>query len=201
MPLDDLFAQLHHPNPHQRDRLMHEIIASGDQSVKTRLLGLLDAEDVSLRRSAVRAMGAIGPSVEPLLREKLSETIDPTTSASCCKGMAQIAVAWPKHSFSEQTLTLLGQKCLEPNPVVQLTAVMALGEMGSLALPALERALNGDDLAVIMATLNALASMNHSKGKTLVTTFIANGKHQEDPLIQQAANQALERFTTQAWRA
>ncbi|MCT0244827.1 MULTISPECIES: HEAT repeat domain-containing protein [unclassified Synechococcus] len=115
--------------------------------------------------------------------------------------MAQIAVAWPDHNFSAETIHLLGQKCLEPNPVVQLTAVMALGEMGSLALPALESALKSDDLAVIMATLNALASMNHAEGKLLVEQFLADGAHREDSMIQQAATQALDRFSEQAWQS
>jgi len=46
------------PNPHQRDRLMHENQSrSGDPSVSTRLLRPLDAEDVSLLRSGSSAMG------------------------------------------------------------------------------------------------------------------------------------------------
>jgi len=44
-------------------------------------------------------------------------------------------VAWPDHNFSAETKSyLLGPKCWSPIPVVQLTAVMALGKMGSLAL-------------------------------------------------------------------
>jgi len=122
-------------------------------------------EDVSLRRSASSGDGGHRSCGGALIRDKLARaSIQPISRQLACKGhgqnrrgLAGITISAPRRS------NLLGQKCLEPNPVVQRPAVMALGEMGSLALPALESALQDDDLAVIMATLNGPGPMNHAR--------------------------------------
>ena len=200
MSLDTLFDQLQHPNPHFRDRVMGEIASSGDSEAIPKLMLLLDADDVSMRRSAVRAMGAIGPKAIPVLNRRLAITDDPTIAASCCKGLAQIAVNWREFTFSEETMRLLGDKALEPNPVVQITAVMALGEMGEKAIPMLEHALKGGDLAVALASLNALASMNHASGKIAVENFQAEVGDNIDLMLKGALKYALDRFTEKAWK-
>ena len=200
MSLDTLFEQLQHPNPHFRDRVMGEIASSGDPEAIPKLMLLLDADDVSLRRSAVRAMGAIGPKAIPVLSRRLADTDDPTIAASCCKGLAQIAVNWREFTFSEETMRLLGDKALEPNPVVQITAVMALGEMGEKALPMLEHALRGGDLAIALASLNALASMNHASGKVIVENFQNDAGVDIDPMLKEAMRAALDRFTGKPWK-
>jgi len=47
---------------------------------------------------------------------------------------------------------------------------MALGEMGSLALPALESALKSDDLAVIMATTECPGLHESCRGQAIGRT-------------------------------
>jgi len=191
MALDELFDQLRHPNPNMRSRAMVALAQSDDPGVVPRLMAMLSEPDIPLRRSAVKALGTVGKrSVQPLT-ECLASTDDLTIGSSCCKALAQVADQWTGLPFPEATMDLLCRKALEHNPVVQITAVMALGEMGEPALPRLQRILQEGDAAVQVACVNALAGLGLAAAQADLQAQAAN--EAADAYVRESATAALAR--------
>jgi bilin biosynthesis protein len=130
MPTDALFEQLKHPNPHLRDRAMFEIADSRDENTISRLVGILDEEDVTYRRAAVKALGVIGEDAVPSVVEALLNSDNVTVRGSAAK---VFAINYPELPFPEAGLQGLKKAIDDPNPVVNIASVMALGQMGSRA--------------------------------------------------------------------
>ncbi|MCY4332103.1 MAG: HEAT repeat domain-containing protein [Cyanobacteria bacterium MAG CAR1_bin_15] len=190
MALDDFFHQLRHPNPNMRSRAMVALAQSDDPTVVPRLMAMLSEPDVPLRRSAVKALGTVGERAVQPLTDRLARTDDLTIGSSCCKALAQVADQWTEMQFPDATLDLLCHKALEPNPVVQITAVMALGEMGEPALPRLQRILREGDVAVQVACINALAGLGQAAQADLQAQA---ANETADAYVRESATAALDR--------
>ncbi|MGL4879540.1 MAG: HEAT repeat domain-containing protein [Waterburya sp.] len=81
----------------------------------------------------------------------------------------------------------------DPNPVVNIPAVMTLGEIGSPVFDLLVETLNTtDNLAVAVAILNALGSMGDPRGVEVLTNL--SNDSSADPYIQESAASALSRL-------
>jgi bilin biosynthesis protein len=192
MTTDSLFEQLKHPNPNLRDRAMFEIAETRDENTIPRLMAALGEEDVVYRRAAVKALGLIGADAVPPLVESLLNSDDVTIRGSCAKAMAQIAVNYPEDPFPEEGLQGLKAAIADPNPVVHIASVMALGEMGLPAFDILVEALNTtDNIAVQVSIVNALASIGGDQASEVLTRF-ANDES-ADTYVRESAVSALSR--------
>lgn len=193
MTLDALFEKLKHPNPNLRGKAIWEIAEARDETTIPRLMDILDREDVTYRRAAVKTLGAIGADVVPAVVDSLLNSDNPTVRSSCAKVLAQIAVNYPDLAMPEAGIEGLKQAMNDPNPVVNIPAVMALGEIGSPVFDLLVEALHTtDNLAVQVSILNAFGSMGDSRA-VKVLTDLSNNKS-VDPYIQESATSALSRL-------
>ncbi len=174
-----------------RSRATVALAQSDDPTVVPRLMAMLSEPDIPLRRSAVKALGTVGERAVHPLTERLAGTDDLTIGSSCCKALAQVADQWVGLQFPDATLDLLCRKALEPNPVVQITAVMALGEMGESALPRLQKILREGDVAVQVACINALAGLGLDAAQADLQAQAANGA--ADAYVRESATAALAR--------
>uniref|UniRef100_UPI00286A1676 HEAT repeat domain-containing protein n=1 Tax=Chamaesiphon sp. OTE_20_metabat_361 TaxID=2964689 RepID=UPI00286A1676 len=52
--MEALFDRLKHPNPNLRDRAMLELVETRDETTIPRLIGILDENDTTYRRAAVK---------------------------------------------------------------------------------------------------------------------------------------------------
>ncbi|MFQ3680230.1 MAG: HEAT repeat domain-containing protein, partial [Pseudanabaenaceae cyanobacterium] len=143
--LEALFERLQHPNPHLRERAMGELAERADGTAIERLLAVLDAEDVAYRRTAVKALGAIGAAAVPRLVEILQTSDNPTVRSSCAKALAQVASNHPDQPFPAIGMQGLQKALTDANPVVHIAAVMALGEVGEPATESLIQAFQSTD--------------------------------------------------------
>ncbi|MGL5939340.1 MAG: HEAT repeat domain-containing protein [Waterburya sp.] len=193
MTLDNLFEKLKHPNPNLRGKAMLEIAEKRDKNTIPRLMSILDQEDVLFRRSAVKTLGVIGAEVVPSVVDSLLNSDNPTVRSSCAKVLAQIAVNYPDVPMPEAGIQGLKQALNDPNPVVNIPAVMTLGEIGSPVFELLVETLNTtDNLAVAVAILNALGSMGDPRGVEVLTNL--SNDESADPYIQESATSALSRL-------
>ncbi len=193
MTTDDQFEQLKHPNPHLRERAMVEITESYDENTITRLINVLDSEDVVYRRAAVKVLGAIGPDAVPSIVTALAESENVTVRGSAAKALAQVAVNYPEDPFPQAGLQGLKIAIDDSNPVVHIAAVMALGEVGPDAFEILVDALKTtENIAVQVAIVNALVSLGDPRSKEVLTTF-ANDES-ADTYVQESAVSALSRL-------
>jgi bilin biosynthesis protein len=193
MTLDPLFERLKNPNPNLRAMAMEEIAEARDETTIPRLMSILGEEDVVYRRSAVKVLGLIGEDAVPLVVESLLFSDNPTIRSSCAKVLAQIAVNYPDRPFPEAGIEGLKQALNDPNPVVNIPAVMTLGEIGSPVFDLLVETLNTtDNLAVGVAILNALGSMGDSRGIEVLTNL--SNDQTVDPYIRESAISALSRL-------
>ena len=193
MTTDSLFEKLKHPNPHLQERAMFEIAESRDQNTIPRLISILDEEDTTYRRAAVKALGVIGEDAVPSVVESLLHSDNVTVRGSAAKALAQIAVNHRDLTFPEVGLQGLKAAINDPNPVVHLASVMALGEMGLPALDILLESLKTtDNVAVQVAIVNALASIGDPKCAEVLTTF-ANDES-VDSYVRESATSALSRL-------
>ncbi|MEM9485906.1 MAG: HEAT repeat domain-containing protein [Cyanobacteria bacterium P01_F01_bin.116] len=193
MTTDSLFEQLKHPNPNMRERAMMELAESYDADIIAQLMANLGEEDVVYRRASVKALGYIGHDSVPSLVERLKSSDDPTERASCAKALTQVAVRHSGKPFPTEGLEALRQSIEDPSPVVNISCVMALGEVGEPAVDILIDTLRTtENLAVSVAILNALGSINCEKSVVVLTEFSEN--NDVDGYLKESATSALSRL-------
>lgn len=193
MTSDALFEKLKHPNPNLRGKAVWEIAEAKDENTIPRLMSILDQENVIYRRAAVKTLGAIGADVVPAVVDSLLNSDNSTVRSSCAKVLAQIAVNYPDVTMPKAGIEGLKQALSDPNPVVNIPAAMALGEIGSPVFDLLVEVLQTtDNLAVQVSILNALGSMGDERAVKILTD-LSNDKS-ADPYIQESATSALSRL-------
>ncbi|MDY6786001.1 MAG: HEAT repeat domain-containing protein [Cyanobacteriota bacterium] len=190
---ETLFEQLKHPNPHLRDRAMWELAENRDEITIPRLIGILDEEDTTYRRAAVKALGAIGHDTVPSLVEALIHSDNVTVRGSAAKAIAQVVINHPETSLSDEGIQGLKTALDDPNPVVHIAAVMALGEMGPSAFDILSETLhNTDNPALGVSLVNALASIGDSRGVEVLEAIASD--ESTDSYVRESAVSALSRL-------
>lgn len=193
MTTDAIFERLKHPNPNLRKKAMWELAEARDENTIPRLMSILDREDVTYRRSAVKALGIIGADVVPPVVDSLLNSDNPTVRSSCAKVLAQIVVNHPDVPMPEAGIEGLKQALNDPNPVVYIPAVMTLGEIGSPVFDLLVETLKTSDNPAIGVTIvNALGSMGDSRGVE-VLTFLSKDES-VDSYVRESAASALSRL-------
>ncbi len=193
MSLDELFEQLKHPNPHLREQAMWEIAEAKDETTIDRLMGVLDETDVTYRRAAVKALGAIGAEAVPAIVDGLLKSDDVTVRSSCAKALAQVSVNYPDITFPEEGLQALKTAIDDANPVVHIASVMALGTMGSAAFEILSEALQTtENPAAAVAIVNALADLKDERSVAVLKA--ASESNDMDSYVKESAVSALSRL-------
>ena len=193
MVLDSLFEQLKNPNPNLRQRARAEIVMRRDANTIPRLMANLEQEDMIYRRASVKTLGLIGVDSVPSLVESLLNVKNPTIRASCAKALAQVAVNHREVAFPQEGIDALQSAMKDPDPVVHISSVMALGAVGVPALDALIGTLEStDNLAVGVAIINALGAMNDERAPKVLNK-LANDES-ADPYIKESATSALSRL-------
>lgn len=172
---------------------MRELAENRDENTISRLMGILGDEDVPYRRAAVVALGAIGMDAVPSLVESLLNSDNATIRGSCAKALAQIAVNHPEVPFPSEGLQGLKKAINDPNPVVHIASVMALGEIGSPAFDILVEALKTtDNPAVAVTIVNALGSMGDERATEVLATLSKD--ESADSYVRESATSALSRL-------
>jgi bilin biosynthesis protein len=188
-----LLAQLKHPNPNLRDRATIEIAETRDGTTISQLMSILDETDTTYRRAAVKTLGAIGiDTVSPLVAAMLnSENV--TVRGSAAKALAQVIINYPDVPFPAEGIQGLKTAMSDPNPVVHIAAVMALGEMGSPAFEIMVEALHStDNIALQVSLVNALASLGDRRAEAILVDAIENTAF--DEYVRESATSALPRL-------
>jgi bilin biosynthesis protein len=191
---DALFDQLKHPNPHLRERAMWELVEQRDETTIPRLMSLLSEEDTTYRRAAVKALGAIGVDTVPPLVEALLNSENVTVRGSAAKALAQVAINYPETPFPAEGLTGLKTALNDPNPVVHIATVMALGEIASpIVVEMLIDALQAtDNPALAVSIVNALSSIGDSRGVEVLQSLTTD--ESADSYVRETAISALSRL-------
>jgi bilin biosynthesis protein len=193
MSTEELFQKLKHPNPNLREQAMWELAENPDETVIPRLMSILDEEDTTYRRAAVKALGAIGvDTVNPLV-DALLHSDNVTVRGSAAKALAQVAINHSDVPFPAEGIEGLKTALNDPNPVVNIAAVMALGEIGSPVVDILIEALQTtDNPALAISLVNALVSIGDSRGVDVLTSIIQD--ESADSYVRESATSALSRL-------
>lgn len=194
MSIDALFEQLKHPNPHLRDRAMWELAETQDETVIPRLMAALDEEDTTYRRAAVKTLGAVGPDTVPPLVDAMLNSENVTVRGSAVKALAQVAICYPEIPFSETGMQGLAKAVHDENPVVNIAAVMALGE---IATPKafdilLEAFKTTDNIALSVTIANTFGSIKDSRGAEVLQAIIED--ESIEGYVRESAVSALSRL-------
>jgi len=190
--LDALFADLAHPNPHLQTQAYLAMVDHWPEESMPRLIDLLDQPDVSLRRAAVRGLGAFGSTALQPLAVLFQQSDDGTVRASCVKAYAQIASNYPGEPFSSEAMAVLDQALSDASPVVSQSAVMALGQVGVQALPTLIRVCKGDNIAHVQSAAMALAEIPDPRAEDCLREVLSDPT--TDPLCRQMVEASLGRL-------
>lgn len=193
MSLDDLFEQLKHPNPNLREQAMWDIAEAKDENTIGRLMSILDETDVTYRRAAVKALGAIGTEAVPAIIDGLLNSDDVTVRSSCAKALAQVSVNYPDITFPTEGLKALRTAIDDANPVVHIASVMALGTMGSAAFDILSEALKTtENPAAAVAIVNALVDLKDERAVAILKQTAEDTNI--DSYVKESAVSALGRL-------
>lgn len=190
--LEKLFEDLAHPNPYIQNRAFADMIELWPLESLPQLMLLLSQPDISLRRAAVRGIGAFGVSALLPLAELLTVSTDTTVKTSCIKAYAQAASNFPGIVFPAPVMAALEKSLMDESPVVGVVTVMALGQLGPQGVPLLLETIEGNNPAQGVAAINAL-SQNDSIG--IREAFIALQNHTElDSYVRESLLSAISRF-------
>jgi bilin biosynthesis protein len=193
MSTEALFQQLKHPNPHLRDQAMWELAENRDETTIPRLMEILDEEDTTYRRAAVKALGAIGHDTVPLVAEALLHSDNVTVRGSAAKALAQVVINHPETPLSDQGVQALKTALQDPNPIVNIATVMALGEIGAPVVDILIEALQTtDNPALGISIVNTLGSIGDDRGVAVLTALIQD--EATDSYVRESATSALSRL-------
>ena len=192
--LDALFADLAHPNPHLQTQAYLAMVDHWPAESMPRLLALLDQPDVSLRRAAVRGLGAFGAVALQPLAELFAQSPDGTVRASCVKAYAQIASNFPDQEFPHEAMRVLETALSDESPVVSQSSVMALGQVGVQALPLLIKICKGDNIAHVQSAAMALAEIPAPEAEACLRDVFSDPA--TDPLARQMVEASLGRLET-----
>jgi bilin biosynthesis protein len=193
MTNDGLFDRLKHPNPNLRDRAMIELVETSDETTISRLIEILDDPDTTYRRAAVKTLGAIGVDTVPFLVSLMAISDNVTVRGSAVKAMAQVILNYPEVPFPAAGLACLKASMKDENPVVNIAAVMALGEMGAPAFEILVAELNTTDNIALQVTLvNTLGSLGDRRAEAIL--IAAKDDPNRDPYVRELAASALSRL-------
>ena len=156
-------------------------------------MGILGAEDVTYRRAAVKALGFIGADSIPPLVDSLLNNDNVTIKASCAKALAQVASNHPELTFPENGMQGLKMAMNDPNPVVHIASVMALGVVGSPSLDILFETLKStENLGLAVAIINALGSIPDKRSIEVLTELMEDKS--VDSYVKESATSALSRL-------
>ncbi len=192
MSLETYFQQLKHPNPNVRNQAMWEIAANYDAEVITRLMNILDDEDTNYRRAAVKTLGEIGHATIPPLVQAMLHSENVTVRGSATKAIAQVVICHPEEPLSAEGVAGLKAALQDANPVVNIAAVMAMGEIGEPVLDILIEALQEtDNPALAISLVNAISSIGSSRGMDALRLII--DKEETDSYVKESAISALSR--------
>ncbi|MGI0484111.1 HEAT repeat domain-containing protein [Pantanalinema rosaneae CENA516] len=193
MSTEALFQQLKHPNPHLQEQAMWAIAENRDETTIPRLMSLLDEENTTYRRAAVKALGAIGADTVPPLVEALLHSDNVTVRGSAAKALAQVAINYPEDPFPALGVEGLKIALNDPNPVVHIAAVMAMGEIGTPVVNELIEALQTtQNPALAISIVNALGSIGDERGVDVLTMLIQD--ESTDSYVRESATSALARL-------
>lgn len=172
---------------------MWELAEARDENTIPRLMGILAEEDIVYRRAAVQALGVMGSDAVPPLVDSLLNSDNATIRGSCAKALAYIALYHPDVPFPTEGLQGLKTALDDPNPVVHIAAVMALGEIGSPALDILIEAVKTtDNVAVAVAIVNALGSIGDKRAEEVLAALASD--ESADSYVRESATSALSRL-------
>ena len=190
---EERIQQLKHPNPHMRERAMWELVDNPDETTIPRLMSILDDEDTTFRRAAVKTLGGIGFDTIPPLVEALLTSDNVTVRGSAAKALAQVALNYPDEPFPTQGIEGLTAALQDPNPVVNIAAVMAMGVIGSPIVDILIEAMQAtDNPALAMSIVNALSAIGDPRSLEAINTLLAD--ESTDSYVREAATSALSRL-------
>jgi bilin biosynthesis protein len=171
---------------------MQELVELRDESTIPRLMENLGEADVVYRRASVKTLGAIGADAVPPLVEALLNSDDVTVRGSAAKALAQVAVNYPDRPFPPAGIQGLQAALADPNPIVHIAAVMALGEIGEPVLDILVEALQTtDNVALAVAIVNSLGSIGGEEA--LATLAALSDDDSADDYVREMAVSALSR--------
>jgi bilin biosynthesis protein len=193
MSTEELFQQLKHPNPNLRDQAMWELAENRDETTIPQLMSILDEEDTTYRRAAVKALGAIGHDTVPPLVEALLNSDNVTVRGSAAKALAQVVINHPDIPLSEAGVQGLKTALQDPNPIVNIATVMALGEIGTPVVDLLIEALQTtDNPALAISLVSTLGAIGDSRGVEVLTALIQD--EAIDSYVRESATSALSRL-------
>jgi bilin biosynthesis protein len=193
MSTTDLFQQLQHPNPNLRDQAMWELAENYDPDIIAQLISVLDEQNTTYRRAAVKTLGAIGHDTVPLLLDALLNSDNVTVRGSAAKALAQVAIMHPDIPFAAEGVAGLKTALDDANPVVHIAAVMALGEIGAPVVDVLIEALQTtDNPALGISIVNALGSIGDRRGIDVLQTLI--DAESTDSYVRESAISSLSRL-------
>ena len=192
MSLEERYPNLKHKNPRLRERTMQEIAANYTEETISELVSILYSEDVTFRRTAARTLGVIGLDTVPFVVEELNNSDNSIVRASCADILADIIHYSEGEKIPPEAIAGLQQALQDPNPLVYLTTIGALGTLGKSAFNILKEALEVDNIAVQVAVVDALGSLGDERGLELLATLAED--ETLDKYIQDSATSALSRL-------
>jgi bilin biosynthesis protein len=116
-----------------------------------------------------------------------------TVRSSAAKALAQVVICHPDEPLSDEGVQGLKSALQDPNPVVNIASVMAMGEIGAPVVHLLIEALQTtENPALAVSLVNAIASTGDSRGIDVLQAIIND--EAADSYVRETATSAISRL-------
>ncbi len=169
--LESLFDDLSHPNPYINNKAASEMAKHWPAESTDQLISNLNHKDISLRRSSIKALGAIGSIALPPLCQLFKSSSDRTIRTSVFKAFLQIAINHEGDLFPPEAMNILEFAIDDDTPELKLTLVSLCKILGDQGLPLLIRLCKDENILGVQAAVTALGEMDSPIAKAFLREF------------------------------
>lgn len=190
--IDELFEDLVHPNPNIKRKAYLDLVKYWPEESFPRLMANLGANDIDLRRTSVKALGAFGSrSFSPLVEIfNLSESR--TVRTSCLKALLHIAVSSPGQRFPSDVMKVIESALHDSAGELTLIAISILRQICNQGLPLLLLSSRSENLLVASAAATALGEFNNPKAEDCLRELLLD--ESLDSILRESVVNALANF-------
>ena len=185
LTFDSAFKDFCHPNPNINDLAIKIMISSWPEQSIAILISKLNDSDASLRRKAIKALGCFGHEVVDQIVKLFLLSDELMIKLSCLKVFIKMTKTNKSIFLNDRLIDVIEVAIKDDNPVMILTIINLLRQLGELGLPYLIDCSKDSHILRAKAAITAIGEINHPKAMRCLQSIIKD--HSRDSLIVESA--------------
>ena len=192
--LDSIFEDFLHPNPNINNQAVSAMIASFPKQSIQVLMSKLNDGDICLRRKVIKALACFGKEVLDQIINLFLSTNELMIKISCLKILIKIINNDKSILLNSRFINLIDVSIKDNDPVMILTIINLLRQLGERGLPYLIHCSDDSDILRAKAAITAIGEINHPNARICLESIIQDKS--KERLIVESAFDSLKLYSS-----